>query len=80
MLRLTYKPRTVHRDGYHPHATLAELLRCNGRDLLDVETASETRPFEERRRLADRYALMSDPETRATYLAFRARQRARAAA
>lgn len=44
MIRMSYKPRTHHRDGYHASATLNELTRNNGRDLFDVATATSTRP------------------------------------
>lgn len=40
MIRMTYKPRTHHRDAYGHGDTLGMMLRVNGRDLLDRATAA----------------------------------------
>lgn len=41
MMRMTYKPRTHHRDGYGFGDTVGMMMRCNGRDLLDRATAAQ---------------------------------------
>lgn len=40
MMRMTYKPRTHHRDAYGHGDTISMMLRVNGRDLLDRRTAA----------------------------------------
>lgn len=40
MMRMTYKPRTHHRDAYGYGDTVAMMVRVNGRDLLDRATAA----------------------------------------
>jgi hypothetical protein len=78
MLRTHYKPRTHHRDGYHPSATLAELTRNNGRDVVNASDAllASFAPAARKPVAPDRYVLMADPTTRAALRKFRARQRA----
>jgi len=39
MMRLSYKPRTHHRDGYGYGDTTGMMLRCNGRDLFPSHAA-----------------------------------------
>jgi hypothetical protein len=78
MLRTHYKPRTHHRDGYHPSATLAQMTRNNGFDVVNASDAllAASQPAALRRVAADRYALMADPTTRAAMRRFQQRKRA----